>query len=411
MRMLKAVRHAFWRAYHFCLSFLAAVIYRFPSRRLHVIGITGTKGKTTAVAMLSAILEAAGKRVATVSSLQIKIGVNTEKNLTGNTMPGRFFLEKFLRRAVNEDCDYAIIEITSQGVSASRHRFITFREAAITNLSPEHIEAHGSFEKYRDAKASFLRYAARQSAKIFMNHEDQGSEYFFQALPSEQIVFYSTAAIPELPADIVRTFPGVFNLENMACAFAIARHLGIEQPAILKGLSALRGVRGRFEFVQEKPFAVVVDYAHTPDSLEAIYGALRNKLAEGCKLICVLGSAGGGRDKWKRPVMGRIAGQYCDKIILADEDPYDENSEKILEEIAVGVPEKDAAGKIMRIPDRKAAIKEAVSVAEPGDAVILTGKGSEAWIHYANGKKIPWDERQVVERVLDAQKTSSEDEV
>lgn len=392
--------------YHFSLALLGAVLYGFPSRKIQVIGITGTKGKTTTVDLLHAILSASDKKTALLSSVFVKIGDHVERNPFGNSMPGRFFIQHFLRRAASAGCEVAAIEVTSQGVLLSRHRFIRFAAALITNLAPEHIEAHGSFENYREAKANFLRYVAKQGSKVFVNREDQGCEYFFQIIPAEQIVSYSTENLPMLSENIAHVLPGQMGRENIAAVASVARFFGVGEGAIKTGLENFKGVPGRVEYIQKEPFAVVVDYAHTPDSLRAIYsafraeGATRYKL-QATRLICVLGAAGGGRDKWKRAPMGQVAGEMCDEIVLTNEDPYDEQPEDIIDQIAEGCSQtENHKSHVLKIIDRREAIKKAISLARPGDAVILTGKGSETSIHIAGGKTIPWNEREVVQEIL-----------
>ena len=417
--------------YHFILAFFGAIIYGFPSRNIFVIGVTGTKGKTTTLELINAILEEAGKKTALLSSLRIKIDKKSEKNIFENTMPGRFFIQRFLNKAVKVGCKYALIEVTSQGVALSRHRFVNWKIGVITNLAPEHIEAHGSFEKYREAKLRFLQYVIKGGGKVFINKEDAPSSFFIKNLPQDKIVFYNT--VEELVLETKRAsgvFLGRFNQENVSAAVAVAKELGIKKKTVKTALKNFKGVPGRFEFVQTTPFSVVIDYAHTPDSLEAVYKTLRGLKPKikhlKPRLICVLGSAGGGRDKWKRPEMGKIASEYCNEIILTNEDPYDEDPSQILLEIKSGISNfptrlaparlRVAEGKSGRsqreagrqfpisnfheILDRREAIKKAISLAKDGDIVVLTGKGSESWIHIAKGGKIPWGERGIVEEVL-----------
>ena len=198
-----------------------------------------------------------------------------------------------------------------------------------------------------------------------------------------------------------------FNLENAAVAVAFARSQKIGWSTIKRALDNFRGVPGRLEFIQKNPFAIVIDYAHTPESLKEIYKTVRPEYLNpraGGSLVCVLGSAGGGRDTWKRPIMGKIAAQYCDKIILTDEDPYDENPREIIKQIENGfleaAPSQLKPQNYFKILDRKKAIKKAISLAQKGDVVVITGKGSESWLHLAKGKKITWSEREAVEEVL-----------
>jgi len=396
--------------YHLSWAFLGAWFCGFPSKKIFVIGITGTKGKTTTVELLNAILTAAGKKTALISSLRVKIGDQSEKNKIGNSMPGRAYLQKFLKKAVAAKCNYALVEVTSQGAVLSRHKFINWNAGVLTNLAPEHIESHGSFEKYRDAKLAFLKYVGEKGGEIFLNNGDKHADFFKDKLSKYNPRLYSRD--DKEIADIFpgaepmrsfsgepRFFPSDFNKDNVAAASAVALALGIPGKTIKETVHGFKGVPGRMEFAQRRPFSVVIDYAHTPDSLKAVYSSLKPNAH---KLICVLGAAGGGRDKWKRPEMGKIAAEYCDEIVLTDEDPYDEKPEEILKQIESGfsLSAKRQAVSSRVILDRREAIKEAIGSAKEGDVVVLTGKGSEDFIHVAGGKKIPWNELEVAEDIL-----------
>ncbi len=409
--------------YHFLLAWLGSVVYRYPSRELFALGVTGTKGKSTTLELINVILEAAGKTTALLSSVRVKVGPESEKNQTDTTMPGRFFIQRFLRQAVNAGCEIALVEVTSQGVSQHRHRNIAWDAAVFLNLHPEHIEAHGSFEAYRAAKVQFFRDAARSPKAnkfFFVNSADPAADFFTRAATAGKVVPWSAEKFLKVelganPHALGPWFEAQFNLEDAAAASAVAREIGVPWDTAKAALANFRGVPGRFEWVQAEPFGVVVDYAHTPDSLEAIYRTLKEYLvkrqAKGTaetaslndKLICVLGSCGGGRDKWKRKEFGKIAAKYCGRIILTNEDPYDENPEKILEQIADGISrDANVHGEehCMKILDRREAIKKAISLAKPGDIVVTTGKGSESWMHLRKGAKIPWNERQAVEEAI-----------
>ncbi len=401
------------RAYHLLLAFLGTLIYGRPDRKIFVIGVTGTKGKTTTLELLNAVLEAAGRKTALLSSLRAKIGEHSEKNLLGNTMPGRFYIKKFLRRAVAAHCKYALVEVTSEGVAMHRHRFISWNIGVLTNVAPEHIEAHGSFEKYRQVKLDFLKYVLGRGGKVLINRDDKSSKFLIDALEGKKVVTYSKnderifPLIPE-PHPVrgaVEAPPFIlseFNKDNVAAAITLARDLGINEKIVAEALRDFRGVPGRMEFIRRGPFTAVIDYAHTPASLEAVYRHLKNSrpTPRAPRLICVLGSAGGGRDKWKRPVMGKVAAQYCDEIILTDEDPYDEKSEEIIEQIARGSYEFKPPSEVLKILDRREAVRRAIEIMDDGDIVVVTGKGSEDFIHIAHGKKIPWNERRIVEEEL-----------
>lgn len=354
--------------------------------------------------LINAILEKAGKKTALTSSIRFKIDEENQKNTTGNTMPGRLALQSFLRKAVNKKCEYAIIEATSQGFGQYRHKFIDWDAAIFLNLHPEHIESHGSFEKYRNAKLSFFEYVATHRRKLFfINEADENARYFAEASGSGEVVFFSREKFIENELNkgsesIGDWLSSDFNLENAAAATAFAKSQGISWSVIKQALAFFKGVPGRMETIQPEPFRVVVDYAHTPDSLEQIYKSLAATPRDsGKKLICVLGAAGGGRDKWKRPVMGKVASRYCKLIFLTDEDPYDENPTAILDEIASGIL---PGPKVFKVLDRKEAIRQALDSAKPGDTAILTGKGSETSIHIAHGKTISWNEAEVVRDIL-----------
>ena len=379
-----------------------------------MIGITGTKGKSTTVELLAAVFEAAGKKVAFLSSVHVKVAGVYTKNDTGNTMPGRFFIQRWLREAADAGCEYAFLEVTSQGVTQHRHRFIDFNAAALTCLHAEHIESHGSYEAYRGAKVKFFRDAAQTSSKpgkVFFVNTDTGSDaqYFSQAVlhPTGQgrfgdVIFYTRE-------DFVRNVLGGdteqlgdwlssgFNLENAAAVEAIARHYGLPTELIIAALAKFRGVSGRMEFVRSsrKP-TVVVDYAHTPDSLEAIYGFLRTKLGKDGRLFGVLGGAGGGRDTWKRPAMGKIAAKLCDKVFFTSEDPYDEDPREIIKQMTAEVPTNN----YQIVIDRREAIATALAHATSADIVVMTGMGSQSWFYGPKGAKIAWSERGIAEELL-----------
>ncbi len=395
--------------YHFVLAFLGAAVYGFPSRRLEVIGVTGTNGKSTVVKMISRILEEEELSAASFSSINIKVGKEDKPNVLRMTMPGRFALQGFLKRAADKGCRYAILEVTSEGIKQYRHKFIDFKIAVFTNLSPEHIESHGSFENYKRAKGKL--FEATKGIHV-LNLDDKNTDYFL-SFPAEKKYGYGfekevfgqknlTIIKAENPAssaegitfeisDTLFNVPvlGRFNISNALAAICVGLSQGVSLEKCRTALVELSEVPGRMELVIKEPFKVVVDYAFTPNALEKVYGEVRSNFRPG-KMICVIGAAGGGRDKWKRPVLGKIARQHCDLIIVTNEDPYDENPEKIIDQVMEGT-----GAKAEKILDRRKAIREALIKAVPGDAVIITGKGSEPCI-MEKGRKVPWDDREVV---------------
>jgi len=372
--------------YHFLLAFLGAALYRFPSRELKVIGITGTNGKSTVVILTTKILEEANYKVASLSSIKFKIGDQEWPNTLKMTMPGRLKLQRFLRQALNAGCRYAVLEITSEGIKQHRHQFIDFDIAVFTNLTPEHIEAHGSFEKYQEAKGKLFQTT---KGTHIINLDDENAGYFLQ-FPANKKYTYGLykGDVNTKNTQFKLRLIGDFNIYNGLAAICVGLSQGINLEACKKALEKVRGIPGRMEEVISNPFKVFVDYAFTPNALEKVYQTLK---PENKKMICVLGACGGGRDKWKRPVLGKIAGKYCDEIIITNEDPYDEDPIEIINQVAVGTNE--IAKKIL---DRREAIKKALELAQTGDTAVITGKGCEPWICVAKGKKIPWDDRKTV---------------
>ncbi|MEK7480604.1 MAG: UDP-N-acetylmuramyl-tripeptide synthetase [Patescibacteria group bacterium] len=415
----KRLFHALQPLYHQLLAWLAAQWYRHPARSLLVIGITGTNGKSTVVEMTHRIFMGADVSVASISSLRLRINEKEERNEFSMTMPGRFALQRFLARAKKAGCRVAIIEVTSEGIAQSRHCGIDFDVAALTNITPEHIESHGSFEAYRNAKAELFKSIAQSFRKdsaikktIVVNGDDERAEYFLQ-FDADQKMIYLMTTPPQSPpmaiggeneGVVVLTadqyefdlkLPGAFNLANALCAAAIARSQGIPKEIIKKAIEGIKTIPGRMEYIQENPFAVIVDYAHTPDALEKMYETIKGN----GRLICVLGAAGGGRDKWKRPELGRIASSYCDEIILTNEDPYDENPKEILHQIAQGLIPRFS--RYAFILNRAEAIERALRAAQQGDVVMITGKGAEPWMHMEAGRLVKWDDREKVRETLE----------
>lgn len=371
------------RVYHFKLALLGAMVFGFPgySKNVKIIGITGTSGKSTTTDFVCRILEEAGHKVASVSSIRFKIGKEEWENKYKMTMPGRFVIQKFLRRAVNAKCDFVVLEVTSEGIRQFRHKFIKFDCAVFTNLSPEHIESHGGFEKYRNEKLKLFR--ATKNIHV-INIDDENAKYFLKTFANKKIEF-NAKNIEDIGGLELNVF-GKFNVLNAIASISVARAYGVDLDICKKALEKAKGIAGRMEVVSKNPI-VIVDYAHTPEQLEAVYKTFKDK-----KMICVLGSCGGGRDKWKRPVLGEIAKKYCTKIFVTNEDPYDEDPEAIINEVY-----KTAGSNAEKVINRENAIKKAIKIAVPENVVIITGKGSEPWMCVENGKKIPWSDKKIVE--------------
>lgn len=398
--------------YHRIIVLLAAIWYGFPSRKIKVIGITGTKGKSSTVEILNAILEESGYKTALSNTIRFKIGPFSSENLYKMSMPGRFFIQRFIHKAVKNKCDYAIIEMTSQGSLLYRHKHIHMNTFLFTNLSPEHIESHGNYENYINAKVEIAKQLSRSkkaNKAIIVNGDDEESVRFLECKADKKITYSIKDVAPfnikkeglefTLEGQTVQSkLSGIFNLYNIVAAISAARNEGVTTETIIRAIQKFDGIQGRVEKIEvnntkiKQDFTVIVDYAHTQDSLEKLYQVFQNS-----RKICVLGGTGGGRDKWKRKEMGKIADTYCDEIILTDEDPYDENPQAIIDDVAQGIVSK----KPLCILDRRQAIKEALSKAKTGDTVLITGKGTDPYIMGPKNTRTPWSDAKVAKEELE----------
>jgi UDP-N-acetylmuramoyl-L-alanyl-D-glutamate--2,6-diaminopimelate ligase len=398
----------FQPVYHSLLSFWAVFWYRWPAKKLKVIGVTGTNGKSSVVFLISQILEQAGYSVAAISSIEFKIKNKVWANDLKMTMPGRLQLQRFLHQAVKAGCQYAVLEITSEGIKQHRHRFIGFDSAVLTNITPEHLESHGGFEAYKKAKAKLFQ-AVKPQGEMIINLDDPQADYFLQfpanhkwtyTIDNQEKDLRSIKALSFKTSSTGISFKikqtqfnlnllGKFNGYNALAAITLVLTQDIPLVKIKSALEQVEGIPGRLEIVLKKPL-VMVDYAHTPDALENVYQTVK-ELSAG-QIIGILGAAGGGRDKRKRAQLGQLAEQYLDQVIITNEDPYDEDPQAIINQVAQGLEKK----KPIKILDRRKAINFALKKAQADDLVIITGKGCEPWMCLADDKKIPWDDRAVV---------------
>jgi UDP-N-acetylmuramoyl-L-alanyl-D-glutamate--2,6-diaminopimelate ligase len=393
--------------YHKLWAILAAIIYRFPARKLKVIAVTGTNGKTTTVNMIAQSLTFMGKKVGMASTVNFQIGDKVWSNLTKKTTQGRLSLQKMLRQMVKEGCEYAVLEVSSHAMTQSRMFGVSPFVVVMTNMSDDHIEYHGSFEKYREAKGKLFKKFHKYSV---LNMDDPSFEYFnsinrgkkvtygieegdlyvsglnFSPKGSEFMVHAGSRA-----RKVSIPLPGLFNVSNALSAYAALKVFGFKGGDIAMALSSCSGAPGRFERVEvEADFDVIVDYAHDHVSMDKLLSLCKD-LAEG-QLISVFGATGGGRDKKKRPKMGSVADKHADIIILTNDDVYHEDENEIIEMITEGISRME---QLHKIPDRKEAIHKALSEASKGDLVVISGKGGEEVI-VVGDKKIPWDDREIV---------------
>ncbi|MFA6593642.1 MAG: UDP-N-acetylmuramoyl-L-alanyl-D-glutamate--2,6-diaminopimelate ligase [Candidatus Buchananbacteria bacterium] len=422
---------AWLAAYHKSLAVLANIVYGRPSEKIIVIGVTGTNGKSTTVSLIASILEGAGYKVGAASTALFKIADKEWLNDKKMTMLGRLALQKLLKQMISAGCQYAVIETSSQGIEQYRHLGIHYDVCVFTNLTPEHIEAHGGFDNYKKAKLKLFKHledspikviAGRKIPKVIVaNSDDQRAEEFLAFQVGEKITFGIDSA-GQIKAENISYNPGgvsftvgdekfdlklfgKFNIYNSLAALAVARSQGIALAAGRKALEQVSGVPGRMEFIENgKGFTVLVDYAPEPESMRQLFATIKDhQLAgPGNKIIHVFGSCGGGRDTSRRSVLGELSARNADICIVTNEDPYDDDPQMIIDQVAAGAKK---AGKIegknlFKIPDRREAIKFALSRAQAGDLTVLTGKGSEQAICVASGRKLPWDERTAARELL-----------
>jgi len=418
----KKIYRFFQPFYHYGMALLGAIIYGFPARKLFIIGLTGTKGKTSTSEMINNILEQSGKKTALSNGIRFKIGDKSRLNKFKMSMPGRFFMQKFLSDAVKAGCTHAVVEMTSEGSRCFRHKFIWLDAFLFTNLAPEHIESHGSYQNYLNAKLYLAENLVwpknfkktSTETLLVVNNDDAEASAFLQKTADKKVTYSLADASPiDYSHGIKMRFndmtlysslPGEFNAYNILAAATLAREIGISNEIIKEAVENLKEIPGRAQKISvdgmmaqsgdkklSQNFDVVVDYAHTKESLEAIYKAFPNK-----KRICVLGNTGGGRDKWKRPDMAKIAEQYCQEIILTDEDSYDEDPAQIINDMKSAITKKD----VQIIMDRRTAINTAIGLADENSVVLITGKGTDPYIMGANGLKNPWSDAEVAKEEL-----------
>ena len=416
--------------YHYFLSAIATVLYGFPSKKMIIIGVTGTKGKTSAANFIWACLSADGEKIGIISTANIRIGNKENLNKYHMTMPGGFVIQKLMAEMVSAGCKYCVVETTSEGIKQYRHVGVYYDIAVFTNLTPEHLPSHGgSFEEYKKMKGKMFVALSSHEKKIggkeiekciVVNADSEHAGYFMAFKAGKKVTFgISNKKADYFAENIKETSQGVefdvldaacktdhfkigifgkFNVYNVLPAIAIGRFLGVSDTSIKKGLKNLSVIPGRMEMIDEgQNFLTIVDYAHEKESITCMLEAANNMRGQGGKVIILLGAEGGGRDKAKRPIMGELSAKMADYVVVSNVDPYDDDPRQILEDIACPA---EANGKVRDenlfvIEDRRAGIKKALLLAGEGDVVFITGKGAEQSI-MIGGKKIEWDDRVVV---------------
>jgi len=374
---------------------LADEFFGRPTQELAVAGVTGTNGKTTTAFLIHSIFEAAGMKPGLIGTIESRIG--GESRPAVRTTPEAIDLQRTFRAMLDAGDRSCVLEATSHGSVLGRLERVRFGALAFTNLTQDHLDFHDSMDDYYDAKRRlFTEHEPAAAAAV--NVGDEWGKRLAQELRTldrAPLLTYGLAGEAELgwnDVEVETRLHGRFNRENILAAVAIARLLGVPAGAVDDGLTKLSGVPGRFEAVDEgQAFAVLVDYAHTPDSLANVLRTARE--LTGGKLICVFG-CGGDRDRGKRPEMGRIASDLADAAIVTSDNPRSEDPQAIIDEILAGVD-----GDIAVEPDRRVAIGQAIEQASEGDVVVIAGKGHEQGQEFAD-RKIPFDDREVAREAL-----------
>lgn len=412
--------------YHWILAKWSRLIYRDPSKELIVIGVTGTNGKSSTVQFISQLLTSMGHKVGYTTTAGFSIARKEIENKLKMTMPGRFLLQKLLRQMVEAGCKYAVVETSSQGIAQYRHIGIRYDMAVFTNLTPEHIESHGSFKRYKEAKGQLFDHLSVYPHKkidgrelkrtIVVNADDKYADYFasfvsdqcFRFSLSGQDVDYSVtdyevvsggARFKVNGVSFEVPLIGMYQHKNVLAAITAVAGLGFELKDLVPAVADLKPVPGRLQLINVgQPFTVVLDYAYEPYALEALYESALQIPHE--RVIGLHGSAGGGRDVARRPQIGDFAALNNDLSIITNEDPYDEEPESIIADIVKGFEDSDGDSELEVVDDRAEAIDLAVKSAAEGDIVLITGKGSEPVMAVKDGKVIPWSDEGEIRKAL-----------
>lgn len=397
---------------HLGEAMLLNVLHGFPGRGLKIIGVTGTNGKTTTSFMIHRMLHEAGYKVGLMTTVAYGAGMDIKPQMTHMTTSSVPVLHKRIKELKAQGIEWLVLETTSHALAQHRVWGLPYSIAVMTNLTHEHLNYHGTFERYAAAKRHMFTLTNRNHHGLrvgVINADDPLADSFAAAVKNP--VLYGIdhgdvravnvqASAKEVQYDAVagdKTYhvkchlPGSFNIYNSLAAICVGRAVGLTQEEIERGINALEGVEGRMTAIAEgQDFSVVVDYAHTPDSFEKLFKDLR-PVVKG-KIIVLFGSLGGG-DKAKRPLQGELAGTYADEVVICEEDDRQENPQQIMNDIAAGAEKagKQRGKDLFLVHDRPEAIAFALRRAKAGDTVLLLGKGHEKTIEHADGEH-PWDE-------------------
>lgn len=434
--------------YHGLAALAANFYFGRPSNKLVVIGVTGTNGKSTTVNLIAKILEVAGKKVGYTSTVTLKIAGREQLNNLKMTMPSGWLLHRWLRAMVDAGCQYAILEVSSEGLAQNRHLGINFDAAVFTNLTPEHLDSHGGFEAYKLAKArlfaSLTKFpvSIRQPADkvqinpklqktIVVNADDQAAEFYNQFQADRHLSYGVKNRQADFVATDIRYSPdgigfnliplsdgmtqsndrvkslifnlnlkGQFDVYNSLAAIAVAQSQNIGLEICQKALAEIAVVPGRVEVLQREPVTLVVDYAYEPEEMRQLYETVSRWPHR--KVIQVLGPTGGGRDKARIKILGEMAAKFAQTVYVTTDDPYDEDPKILGQQMAEAAA---GCGKIFNQDlfceyDRRQAIRLALQKAQSGDLVLITGKGADQKMALAAGMYVDWDDREVAKEEL-----------
>ncbi len=393
------------------LALLASAFYGHPSRDLQMVGITGTNGKTTIATLLHQIHSSLGYRAGLLSTIQVVIG--DEVFPATHTTPDPVQINAYLRKMVDSGCGFCFMEVSSHAIDQDRISGLDFNGAVFTNLTRDHLDYHHDFKTYLNVKKRFFDLLPA-AAFALVNEDDKNAQVMVQNCKAKKHS-YSLRAMSEFRGRIGEMLmegsfleingkelwvklPGRFNASNLLCTYAVCALLGQESEDVLRELSNVDPVKGRFEtFHSEKGITGVVDYAHTPDALSNVLETIREVNISGSHVITVVG-AGGDRDRGKRPQMARIASEISHKVILTSDNPRTEDPETILDEMMEGVPAR-SKDRVLRIQNREEAIRTACMLAQAGDIILVAGKGHEDY-QVIGDKKIPFDDMMILKQNL-----------
>ncbi len=435
LHQLKQLVPTRWlKPYHYALAQLAAFVYRYPSKRMRVIGVTGSNGKSSTTQLIGQLLMSLGETVGWTTTDSFRIADRVIPNRQKMTMLGRTRTHKMMQEMRAQGCTYVVIETSSQGIDQYRHIGINYDVGVFTNLIPTHIEAHGGFENYKAAKHKLFEVVAQSTRKriggkrveklVVANANSEHAPYM-AAVAADRVVGFAREdrEIHEVGADdmyeaseivhsargtqarvrggeLALPLVGQYYFENTLAAITTVAALGFPLADVLRAAQKLTPIPGRLEQFEHGGAHIIVDYAPEPYSLMALYEVVA--LFSPKRVIHVTGSTGGGRDVAARAEIGKLAHEHDDVVIVTNEDPYDDDPMEIINDVAQGAANAGMVDgeNLFRILDRQEAVEKAVDLARPGDVVIITGKGSEPVMAVAQGKKVPWDDREAVRKAI-----------